>query len=270
MKRRFIALLDFSEHSEVLLKFSYNWALQAGAELLLVHYITRPLPTLGDRETLDKVKHNAIEQTLSKLKNFAEATVGNDVSIKYHADVYNVSSAIIDLQRPGTIDYIFVGMNDKSALENLIMASTAVKLANRVDSIVIALPTADTNYNFSSMHIAIKQPYPLGEARFEELLSIAPGKIGQVNFFSVLEPGADRSKAMHYLEDICTRYKRLVPSSCQVIEAEHTTDAIKEHMQKNKGVLVVQKGPRNFVDIFRKFFTTEIINHAQIPVIILP
>lgn len=270
MKRRFIILIDFSDHSETLLKFSYNWALHAGAELLLVHHVVRPTPALGDSETLSKIKRNVIEQTQVRLKSFAERILGPDASLQYHTDLYNVSSAVVSLQQPDTIDYLFVGMNDKTGLENLIMASTALKLTNHVGSIIIALPTTAIDFRFENLHVAIKQAYALNELRFEELLAITTGKISQVNFFSMLNRGDDSTKALAYLKNISARYGGQVPVSCNVFVASNTATAIKEYMKTNKGVLVIQKGPRNFIDIFRKFFTTEIVNHARVPVVILP
>lgn len=270
MKRRFIVLIDFSDHSELLLTFSHKWALHADAELLLVHQVVRPIPSLGDAETLSKIKSSTIEQTLLRLKSFAERIVGPDTSIKYHTDLYNVSSAIVKLQAPDTVDYLFVGMNDKTGLENLIMTSTALQLTDHVNSIVIALPTTLKDLRFESLYVGIKPSYPLDESRFEELLSITSGMIGQINFFSMLKQDIDPDKSAAYLQGICTKYEGEIPVSYEIFETNNTTAAIKEYMQQNKGVLVVQKGPRNFIDIFRKFFTTEIVHHAQIPVVILP
>ena len=270
MKKRFIVLIDFSDHSELLLACSHDLALQTGAELLLVHQVVRPIPSLGDSETLSKIKENAKQHTLSQLKSFAERIVGFNASIKYHTDLYNVSAAVAGLQEPDTVDYLFVGMNDKSALENLVMTATALKLTNHVDSIVIAMPTIVKDFRFDHLHVGIKQSFPLNESRFDELLAIISGTVSRINFFTMLKQGADIEKSTTYLQDICAKYEGQVPVSYEVFETNNANAAIKDYMQQNKGGLVIQKGSRNFSDIFRKFFTTEIVHHAQVPVIILP
>jgi hypothetical protein len=270
MKKRFIVLIDFSDYSEWLLSLTYNWTLQVSAELILVHHIVHAIPGLGDAEVVSEMKRNVEEQNLLKLRAFTESVIGYNTSAKYYIDLYGVSSAVTKLQEQGTIDYLFVGMNDKTALENIIVTSTALQLRDQLNNIIIALPTAARDLHFESLHVGINQAYPLNDLRFQELLYIMRGVTKHINFFSVLKNGASHREVTTYMKALCDKYQREFPTSYNISEANNAASAIKGYMKDNQGVLVVQKGPRNIMDIFRRFFTTEIILHAQVPVIILP
>lgn len=270
MKKRFIVLIDFSDHSEWLLRFAYNWSILSNAELVLVHHAIAPFPGLGDREIISGLKEHSEEKAVTKLKSFAAQAIGIDPSIQFYPETHNISSAILKLQKPDTTDFLFVGMNSKAGIERIVMESTALQLSKEVDSIIIGVPTDLKDFCFDSIYVGIKQPYPLNEKQFEGLLSIVKGNIRYANFFSVLKKGADQEPTAGYLQNLCAQYEKTLDVSYKILDADNTTAAIKEYMQGNSGMLIVQKGPRTFMDIFRRFFTTEIVHHAQIPVIILP
>ncbi len=270
MTKRFIVSIDFSPHSEQLLTFSYNWATLAGAELLLLHHATELLPGLGESEVLASLKRDSEERGLIKLRSFTEALVGPDPRIKYYAHSYPVSSALIKLQQLDITDYLFVSLSDKNWIERLMMLSTNLQLTEQTNSIIIGLPTAISDFQFDTLHVAVKQKYPLNTSRFEELLSVTSDKIKYITFFSVINKGADRNEITVYLKEICSRYNRRAAVSYTISEASNASTGIKEYMSAHKGILVTQKGPRNFMDFFRSFFTTEVIKYAQIPVVILP
>ncbi len=270
MKKRFIVLIDFSTYSEWLLAFTYKWAQQVNSELLLVHHTTDLIPGLGDSEVLSELKYSSVERSINKLKSLAETVVGNNPFIKYHSNSYNVSSAVMKLQESNTTDYVFVGMNDKTGIEKLLISSTALQLADNIERVIIALPTATSDFHYDQLYIGIKNPHSLDTTHFEELLAITSDKYHHITFFSVVKDKAPLNEITEYLQLLCNKYAKLASLSYKIFESENTTQTIKDYMHENKGVLVIQKGPRNFIDIFRPYFTTEIVHHAQIPVIILP
>ncbi len=126
----------------------------------------------------------------------AERVIGPDADIKYYLNSYNIPSAVMELQEQNTTDFLLVGVNSKTGIERLMMSSTALELAENVDSIIIALPAAIGDFGFNTLHLAVKHAYPVDEARFEELLSVAPGKIDYITFFSVLRHDEARDEVI--------------------------------------------------------------------------
>jgi len=61
MARRFILLIDFSEHSVSLAKYAFDWSKKANAELLLVHQTLVYTPALTDNETRQEISRNAMK-----------------------------------------------------------------------------------------------------------------------------------------------------------------------------------------------------------------
>lgn len=96
------------------------------------------------------------------------------------------------------------------------------------------------------------------------------GVINEIQFFSVIKPSDDQGQAERYLEALQALYKDQVNASYTVCKEENPINAVKDYMLKNRGFLVIQKGSRSLFDVFRKFWTTEMIYNARIPIIILP
>lgn len=270
MKRRFIVLIDFSYHSQWLLSFVYNWSKQVNAEVLLMHHVIDPTPGIVDREMISHYKQLNSEKALQKLKSFAEDTLGNAGEIQFVVNTFHLTAAISKTNEAGTTDYLFVGLNSKSFFEQLFFGNTALKLSKELDNIIIAFPTNTCDIRMDELYAAIREGYSLNEPALNDIIAIKGDMIRRINFFSVLKPKENGTESEEYLRTLCTAYGNKINSTSIVLRDEEPIAAIKNFMLDNKGVLLIQKGSRSFLDIFRSFFTTEIVNLASIPVIILP
>lgn len=270
MKKRFIVLIDFSDHSKQLLPFVYAWAKKINAELILVHQVIKAIPGLGDSEALSNLKEDGKQSALKDLKIFAEEVLGQDPSIHFLADTSHLISMIESLEVPEVIDYLFVGMNDKSVVDRLFLGSTASELSKQLNKIIFAFPAMNTDINMDTLYVGIKEKYQLNEDAFHNLMAIMPGIVKQIHFFSALKPRESSEKTEEYLQLLRKQYNALFDTSYALFKNEEPITAVKDYMMANKGFLVIQKGSRALLDIFRKFWTTEMINMARIPIIILP
>jgi hypothetical protein len=270
MKKRFIVLIDFSDHSRQLLLLVNAWARKTNAELILVHQVVRPIPAMGDSEIIAKLKQSGKEDAFEDLKSFTKEALGDDSGIRYLADTNHLISIIESLNEVDTIDCIFVGMNDKTIIDRLFLRSTAAELSKQLDKIIFAFPTYRTDINVDTLYVGISEQHPLNEKAFQTLATIMGGVINEIQFFSIIKPADEQEKAERYLETLQVHYKNHVNASYAVYKEEHPMDAVKDYMLKNKGFLVIQKGSRSLLDVFRKFWTTEMIYNARIPIIILP
>jgi hypothetical protein len=101
-------------------------------------------------------------------------------------------------------------------------------------------------------------------------MAVMQGLIQEVHFFSVIKPEENPEAAGRYLEALHDRYAGQVRTSHTLFRNDDPISAVKGFMMQNRNILVIQKGSRTLLDIFRRFWTTELINIAQIPIVILP
>lgn len=270
MKARFIVLIDLSEYSKPLFRYAHRWARRANAELLVVHQTTDLLPGIGDAEVLSNMKQQSKKRALKQLSRFVIDTLGALEGVKLYVTAHTLEESFELLKRSKSYDVFFVGMKYKSLFEQLFTTSTTIKLANELEDLIIALPETQVSEDTDTLHIGLKHQYPLNEPAFNDLLQLSGDTVKKLHFFSVLKNNASRSEAEEYIKVVQAKYADRFAVTYDVYSADDTFREIKDYMGRNKGILVVQKGSRNIVDFFRKYFVNELVNYAQIPLIILP
>lgn len=270
MKARFIVLIDLSEYSKPLLKYADSWAQRTNAELLVVHQTTDLLPGIGDAEVISNIKQQSRKRALKQLSKFVIETIGTLGGVKLYVTANNLEDSFDMLKKSKSHDVFFVGMKYKSLFEKIFITSTTIKLTNEMDNLIIALPEKQVTEDIDTLYIGLKHQYPLNEQAFQDLLHISGDSLKRLHFFSVLKKGAVGDEAEKYIAAVQSRYADRFSVTYEIYSADDTFREIKDYMTKNKGVLVVQKGSRNIVDFFRKYFVNELVNYAQIPLIILP
>ena len=270
MKKHFIVLIDFSAHSRHLLSFVHNWAKKVKAEVTLVHQVVKPTPAMGDMDVISHLKHNHRASALEELQSFANKVIGTDHSMNFVADTAHLIAIIENLETASTIDYIFTGMKDKPTMDKLFLGNTVSELSKQLDKIIIAFPTANTDINLNKLYVGVKKNYPVNEKAFQHLIDIMKSTTQELLFFSSIRPGENQEGTEKYLQQLHDQYGNQIATSYRVYQDENPMSTVKENMIKNKGFLVIQKGGRTLADFFRKFWTTEMINTARIPIIILP
>lgn len=270
MKKRFIVLIDFSTHSRHLLSFVYAWAKKAKAEIILIHQVVKPTPAMGDMDVINTLKQNHKAAALEDLKSFANEVIGIDPSIHFLADTSHLISIIDNLETADTIDCIFAGIKDKPAVDKLFLGNTVSVLSKQLDKIIIAFPATHTDINLNKLYVGIKKNYPINEKAFQHLIDIMKTSTRELLFFSSIKPAENQEDTEKYLQQLHTLYGNQIKTSYKIYKDENPMHTVKDNMIKNKGFLVIQKGSRTLTDLFRKFWTTEMIHTARIPIIILP
>lgn len=270
MKKRFIVLVDFSELSKWLLLFAHTWSKNANAGMLVMHQASEPVPRMAEAEIVNRMRREQETEAAEKLKYFAINIIGDDPLVKYHATNSHFATAIEQLGDSAITDYIVAGVKDKSAIERLFAGDTADKLSEDLDKIVIACPANSHEISIHELCVGIKAKYPVSESALDDLLSIKEGTIGKVKFFSVLPHDSPADETEAYLRQLSGKYANTIETSYAIVRHDNAAAGCLEFIAGNKGMLVLQRGPRRFADIFRKFFTTEMIRQSRVPVIILP
>ena len=270
MKKRFIVLINFSDHSKQLLSLAHHWKKKANAELLLVHQVVKPAPGIGESEMISAVKDLDRQTALNDLKSFAPNVIGKHERLQFHASTTHIISIIETLEAKDIIDYLFVGMNDKSMVDRLFFGSTVSELSKQLDKIIFAFPTITSNISIESLYVGVNEKYNINEEAFEHLIEIMSAVTSHLHFFSVVKPDENKANAEKNLQPLQAKYNNRISSSYKVLQSLDPGSAVKDYMINNKGLFVIQKGGRSIVDIFRRFLTTELIQMARIPIVILP
>lgn len=114
MKKRFILLIDFSEHSESLLKYAYDWSLQIETEFLIIHQTEVITPTLADIKTREKFTQEINLKMLDQVKSFVENILPNQAQLNYDVSDKNLNFTLKAHLNTGFEDLIFVGIKETS------------------------------------------------------------------------------------------------------------------------------------------------------------
>src|SRR5690606_31575855 len=83
MKKRFIVLIDFSDHSENLIRYAYDLSLSNDAELLLLHQLTIAFPALGDPESKKLFTEVEKKKALENLTRLAKEVIPTQKKVWY-------------------------------------------------------------------------------------------------------------------------------------------------------------------------------------------
>lgn len=270
MNKRFIVLVDMTEHSGRLLQFAYKLAVHTGASFVVAHQSDAMIPAISDSDIIEDARIKHTKERFRQLSEFTYTTLGTTSGIKFHITRKNIEIWLLKLKKSKYIDIIFVGMKSKSLLERIFMRSTTLKLVNEINKIIVALPESATQYSFKSLHIAVKEKYPINISALQCIVEISEETIDNVHFFSMLPPGNPTEKTNSYLQALGNGLYVNTTINYDIYHTESPFEEIKTYMQKNKGILVLQKGGRELTDMFRKYFVNDLVNYANIPLIILP
>lgn len=268
---KFVVLTDMSENSRQLLQFAHKTAANAKATLLVVHQSTLPVPAMGDSESLQSIKNENKNRSLGALMEYVADTVNIDTPIEYKVTTGNLQAFIYSMEKSTDFDLAFVGVKHKGLVEKMLVGNTVTKLANDISRIIVAIPEGQAPPDVSTLYVAVKKEYELNEAALHKCINAFRNSATNVHLFSVLTPREDEGPVINYMEKIVSGIPAGITARYEVQRSDTPHRHIKELMRGHTdGILVIQKGPRTFADIFRKYFVNDLVDDTQLPVIILP
>jgi hypothetical protein len=271
MKKRFILLIDLTEQSKALLRIANTWAMEVGAELLVVNQVFSVAPGMGEGEIRNEIKQQERRTALTQLTDFTRETLGDDTApVKFYVTTGSLELAIHKLHLSEMSDFIWVGMKSKNWLERIFMQSTAIRITADVKKTIIALPDGYKGTDFDHLYVAVSPKYPLNEDAFRKLLSIATSIGKKVTVFSVLKSNEPDEEVKSYLKSLGDLYSQTQAISSETVRNDDALSGIRAYMEQKEGILVVQKGTRTLADFFRKYVVDDLLHLSEIPLVILP
>lgn len=267
-KNRIIVLIDFSEYSENLIDFAFNFSDCIEARVVFLHQVSGMVPAMSDQESRDHIIRNEKLEALDKLKKASKRRLHGDDS--FIATDKNILSALLELKSPTFTDWIFAGLKGTGVLKRIFIGSTTLSIINDSDLLTVAVPIKQPIAVPKKLSVGITCAYPLNKVQFNILLSSMSEQIEEIEFFTILQKGEDEEVAKNYLEELKTEYTSY-NSSTFITLGENKFNAVKQHLtQAENRFLVLQQGSRSLEDnLFRKFMINDIVYSAHTPLIVL-
>ncbi|MDY0077873.1 MAG: universal stress protein [Bacteroidales bacterium] len=272
MKKRFIVLIDFSAHSENLIKYAYDWSKQVDAELLLVHETSILAPVLIDNESRVGIARQINADALRKLKELAGQILPPDLKVNYDvSEIYLQTTLEKYLAEPFN-NLIMIGLKGTGLLKKIFMGSVATQVIDRTNNIVVAMPKEISSFSHEKIFVAITEKHPLNILELNNFLSFYDNKKTSLCFFHLAKPKEKIKPIENQLKELSKLFEDRFSTTYEIYEGSSSFFDIKKVINNRiDEILIVQKGSRHLTDqFFRKFLINELVFEGQTPLIVLP
>lgn len=273
MKKRFILLVDETESPENLIRYSSQWAIQASAELLIVHEPSILIPSFTDSESKKALIEEIKQEEESALKELTRNICPPGLTVHFLLSLGNLQLTISQiLEEENYQNLILVGIKKIGLLEKLISGSVALQIIENTHNIVVALPSEIDHYSHEKIMVAISEHHPFNILEFNNLLKFIDPKDTLIDFFYLAKPNEPIKAELKQLKELKELFEADFNTNYHIYEGRDPFNDIKAVINdKIDEILVVQKGSRLLTDqLFRKFLVNELVYEGQTPLIVLP
>ena len=272
MKKRFIILIDFSEHSGNLLKYACDWGKQNDAEMLLVHQSTVLAPALTESESKLQLAQHANEEALQKLKTLAKEIIPPTVKVSFSVSVSSLQLTLPELLAEPFENLIFTGIKGTGLFKKIFLGSVALQVIDNTNNIVVAIPKDIAAFSHEKIFVAVTDKHPLNIVELNKLLNFIDSENTTITFFYLAKPYEKTNDIEKHLRDLKVMFAERFDTDFAIYEGNNPFEDIKKVINnKIDEILVVQKGSRLLTDqLFRRFLINELVYEGQTPLIVLP
>jgi len=267
---RIIALIDFSENSEMIIKSALSFSTLTGAQVYLLHQVPSLVPVLSDSENKKSIIDAEKQKAMQQMEQIAQEYLLKN-KIKFLVTEKEITIYLHEIQSEDYYDWVLLGLKPTGNLKRIFLGSTATRIVDETDLLTIALPVQSEFSLPATLAVGINYNYPINKSALSDLLRNLGNTIQNIEFFTVVTENDSEVFALQYLKELKNGFGEY---NCedQLFKGTHPLKEIKKYMQKNKNTyLVIQQGSRNIMDLlFRQFMVNELVYHAAIPLIILP
>lgn len=261
-------LIDFSEYSENLIDFAFNFSEIIGAKVVFVHRIFGMVPRMADPETKAEMVKSEIEEAQINLRKLARGRIYGDDS--FYVSQKPVLTILNELANEYYFDWVFAGLKSTGILKRLFIGSTTISIIDESNLLSVAVPIRNPISVPKKLMIGINSKYPINKDQLSWLLSSLNPQIKEIEFFTILKDDENETRASDYLSRFQTEYEAHQPT-IRLYKGENGFDLLKERVElTRKSFLVLQQGSRSLTDqLFRKFMINELVYSAKTPLIVL-
>lgn len=271
MKKRIIVLADLTDSTASLIRYAQEWSINTGSAIHIVHQTHVFTPGVSDKNSKEEFAKPANDEALQKLKTLCDAIFGIDNNITYTVSIGTLQSTIQKLLEEPFEHILFSGIKNTGFLRKLFIGSTTLKTIENTSTALAAIP-GDIPLNFpEKVYVAISEQQPLNFSEFNKLVKWFPVNKTELVFFNVSDSTENTENIEQQLNKLTGLYSDKFKCSYKILKNENTLSGIKNIISdKNKELLVIQKGSRFFTDmIFRKLLVHELVYDGHTPFIVL-
>lgn len=272
MKKRFILLVDFSENSENLVRYAWDWAKQVNAEIHLLHQTEVLLPAFADDISRESLAGIANAGALQKMIKLIRATLPTSAQVSYTVTDDPISRTLQKLLADPLDQLIFVGLKGTGLLKKIFIGSVAVHVINKAKNIVVAMPKEIVRFSHEKIYVAVAEKHPLNILALNKFLSFIDKDKTTITFFHLSKPTEKTRDIEKHLKDLSQLFAAKYNTSYAIYQGSSSFDDIRKVINNTiDELLIVQRGSRHLTDqIFRKFLINELVFEGQTPLIVLP
>ena len=272
MKKRFIVLIDFSAHSENLIKYAYDWSKQTNAELLLVHETAVLAPVLIDNRSRAEIAQQINAEALEKLKGLTNKILPYGLKVSYDVSENRLQTTIEKYLEEAFDNLILVGLKGTGLLKKIFIGSVANQVIDKTNNIVVAMPKEISRFSHEKIFVAITEKHPLNTPKLAHFLNFFDKENTSLCFFHLAKPNEKNKPMENQLKELSKLFEDKFNTSYEIYDGSSSFSDIKKVINnKIDEILIVQKGSRHLTDqLFRKFLINELVFEGQTPLVVLP
>jgi len=267
-KNRILTLIDFSDHSETLIKFSSEFSRIIDARVVFVHKVSGLSPAMADADIKKQIINIEKEEALDELKALTKKYFFRDGEFLISEKA--ILTILEELKNEHYFDWIFVGLQGKGLLKKIFIGSTALKVIEDSELLTVAIPIQKEIFIPQKLIIAVYYKFPINIAQFNILLSNLSEQIKEIEFISIITENDDEDVAIKYLLNLTLMYSEY-HARMNPFKGKDAFSEITDHMAVNaEAFLVVQQGSRSLSEnLFRKLLINDLVYSNSIPLIVL-
>lgn len=267
-KNRIITLIDFSDNSETLIKFSSEFSRIIDSKVVFVHKVAGLSPALADTDIKKQIIEIEEEEALDQLKALTKKHFFMDG--EFLVSEKAVLTILEELKNEHYFDWVFVGLQGKGLLKQIFIGSTALKIIENSGLLTVAVPIQKEIFIPQKLIVAVYYKFPINIAQFNILISNLSEQIKEIEFISVITENDDEDESIKYLLHLTLMYSEY-HAVMNPFRGKDAFSEISDYMvEKKDSFLVVQQGSRTLTDsLFRKFLINDLVYSNSIPLIVL-
>jgi len=267
-KNRIITLIDFSDNSETLIKFSSEFSRIIDSTIVFVHKVPGLSPTLADEDIKKQIIEVEKEEAQDQLKALTKKYFFRDG--EFLVSEKPVLEILEDLKNEYYFDWIFVGLRGKGLLKKIFIGSTALKVIEDSELLTVAIPIQKEIFIPQKLIVAVYHKFPINIAQFNILLSNLSEQIKKIEFITIITENDEEDESIKYLLDLTLMYSEY-HAMMNPFKGKDAFTEITDYMAVHTDAfLVVQQGSRTISDkLFKKLLINDLVYSNSIPLIVL-
>lgn len=267
-KNRIITLIDFSDHSETLIKFSSEFSKIIDSTVVFVHKVSGLSPAMADADLKKQIVGLEKVEALDELKALTKKYFFKDG--EFLVSEKAILTILEELKNEHYFDWVFVGLQGKGLLKKIFIGSTALKVIEDSKLLTVAIPIQKEIFIPQKLIVVVNYKFPINIAQFNILLSNLSEQIKEIEFISIITENDAEDESVKYLLQLTLMYSEY-HTEMNPFKGKDAFSEITDYMEVHADAfLVVQQGSRALTDsLFRKFLINDLVYSNSIPLIVL-